>query len=1607
MTKKPGELLQHQLESELSNYPLERFSESEIAQIRTLLSIYYRYTPVIDLDNENATDLLGAIIAHWQLLKERRASLPTVRVYNPNFEDHGWQSAYTIVEVVCDDMAFLVDSLSMGINRSGLTIHLTIHPVVGTQRNSEGELEAISELFDRRAGAESLIRFYVEKQCTPDVLEALEQMAFTVINDVFCANQGWVEMRSRISLVADELVTARSPADSAEVTEAAEFLRWLHDGHFTFLAYCEYDLKEKDQRLQMQLSEYSVLGLFRQPGDGAHRVESVVPDIGDKVSTIPIAVVTKSNARSTVHRPAYMDLVTIKRFDQDGQLNGLHCFIGLFASTFYNTPPRDIPLLRKKVAEVIGGAGLSTMGHSEKALSNLLDTYPRDALFQVPAEELRVMALGILGLQERQRTRLFVSQEPFKRFFSCLVYLPRENYNRELRIRVQKVLVEAFQGIEVEFDAWFSESILARLHFIIHSPPGVEVEYDSEELLSRVVEATTLWQDGLRDALMEQYGDALAAHYYRDYAQAFPGGYREDFYPRTAVGDIARIEASRENGELGLHFYRPILESTDKVHFRLYSLGKQASLSEVIPILENMGLSVFGERPYRVCHPAGEIWIHDFSMRYPRGLDNLSDEESTLLQQTFLKVWKGEIDNDGFNQLVPGAGLSWQQVVLLRAYSRYLKQINVPFSQPYIISTLAQHGVITCHLIGLFNLKFSPDGGYTSERFNQQRDKIELLLDGVDSLDQDRIIRSFLNLIQATLRTNYFQLDSDGKAKDYLSFKVSPGEINGMPQPVPMFEIFVFSSRMEGVHLRGGRIARGGLRWSDRMEDYRTEVLGLMKAQMVKNTVIVPVGSKGGFIVKQMPETDNRDLQLEEVVFCYKTLLTGLLDLTDNLLLGEVVPPPQLLRHDGDDPYLVIAADKGTASFSDIANSVSADYGFWLGDAFASGGSAGYDHKKMGITAKGAWESVKRNFRELGTDIQATDFRVIGIGDMAGDVFGNGMLLSPHIKLVAAFNHLHIFLDPDPDPKTSFAERERLFHLPRSTWNEYDKALISIGGGIYLRSAKSITLTPEVQGMLGVKSEHLTPNELIQVLLKAQVDLLWNGGIGTYVKAESETNEAVGDKANDSLRVNGKELRCKVVGEGGNLGLTQLGRIEYAMKGGLIYTDSIDNSAGVDCSDHEVNIKILLNQIMANGDMTRKQRDQLLEEMTEEVAQLVLADNYAQTQSVSMVVSEAPERLYEHSRFIDFLEQKGMLNRALERLPDKKEIAARQAAGSGLTKPEIATLHAYSKMTYFDALINSDIPDDPFLLSELTDYFPRVLGERFSSQMLFHSLKREIIATHLTNSIVDHIGPGFGFRVREDVGVNIAGVTRAYLAASRIFATDELWREVEGLDNQVSAAVQAEMMSMVSAMLEQTVSWILRSRRNNVVVKDLVDFFQNSVIELTQSLPKPLAAKDRLGLNKRIRYFTHAGVPRELAQRVSAMALLEAALDIVEIGCQCETATPVVASTYFALSNRLELYWLYQQVEHLEVQTHWHNLAKRRTIDTLNSHLRELTAEVLNIEHGTTSSKRMIDQWLAANSFGVDRHLRMIFDLKARSSVDFAMLSVVVAGVGNLLGSDA
>ncbi|HYT25633.1 MAG TPA: NAD-glutamate dehydrogenase, partial [Actinomycetota bacterium] len=1273
----------------------ERVPDEEVAQVEAFARRYYSRVAPEDLLEQALPDLYGAVLAQWAFARRREEGASKVRVYSPRFEEHGWRSVHSIVEVISDDMPFLVDSVTIEVNRRGLTIHLPIHPVLTVRRDAGGNL---LEVLPEGAGAEdaiqeSILHMEIDRQTEPDVLEDLRAGVEHVLADVRAAVEDWPRMRERVADVLDAYTERPPPIDDVEVEDTRALLRWIGEDHFTFLGYREYELVVVDGEDTLRSVPGTGLGILRDAGRApvSVRFAKLPPEVARLARARHPLVLTKANSRATVHRPSYLDYVGVKRFDEAGEVVGEWRFLGLYTSAAYNRTPREIPVLRRKAEGVIERAAFPAGSHDEKALINILDTFPRDELFQIDEDELFEVSMGILRLEERRRVRLFLWDDPYGRSLSCLVFVPRDRYNTEVRMRIEAVLQHAFPGATLDFSVLLSESVLARLHFVIRIPPGERPDFDVREIERQLVEATRSWRDELHGHLVEQHGEELGNQLANRYADAFPAAYREDFPARSAVYDIRRMEELAEGGGLGMSLYRPLEAPGSHLRFKLFWSERPLPLSDAVPMLEDMGVEVVEERPYEIRVPGrAPVWIHDFGLLHADGDVDLHQVRDSF-QEAFGRILRGEAESDGFNRLVLAAGLAWHQIVVLRAYCKYLRQTKLMFSQAYMEETLAANPGVARGLVQLFEARLDPararGGGQPSEEVERLSREVRAAIDSVANLDEDRILRSFLGLIEATLRTNHFQTGADGRRKPYLSFKLDPSKVPSLPAPRPMFEIFVYSPRTEGVHLRGGRVARGGIRWSDRREDFRTEILGLMKAQMVKNAVIVPVGAKGGFVVKRPPAERTREALADEVVACYSTLIRGMLDLTDNRVDGRVVPPPDTLRYDPDDPYLVVAADKGTATFSDIANSIAREYGFWLDDAFASGGSAGYDHKKMGITARGAWESVKRHFRELGVDTQATDFTVVGVGDMSGDVFGNGMLLSRHTKLVGAFNHQHVLLDPDPDPEASFRERERLFALPRSSWADYDPAVISAGGGVFPRTAKSVPLSPEARRALGVDADALPTNELIQALLRAPVDLLWNGGIGTYVKSSRESHADVGDRTNDGVRVDAAELRCKVVGEGGNLGLTQLGRIEYALGGGRINTDFIDNSGGVDCSDHEVNIKILLNSVVAAGDMTRKQRDELLAAMTDDVAESVLLDNYRQAQAISLTETQAPALLDEQARMMRSLERAGKLDRRLEFLPDREGLAERRAAGLGLTRPELAVLLAYSKVTLEEELI--------------------------------------------------------------------------------------------------------------------------------------------------------------------------------------------------------------------------------------------------------------------------------------------------------------------------------
>jgi len=1579
-----------------------RLSPEEFDPAQRFIAGYYDSAGVEDLEARPVEDLYGAVLAHWKLAQQRRPGTALLRVYNPHYENHGWQSTHTVVEIVTDDMPFLVDSLSMELLRRDYTIHLIIHPVMCMIRDATGNLRTVLPNNGAQADAlpEAVMRFEITRQTDEEALAALHQGLTSVLNDVRSVVEDWSVMRTRIGEIIATIEAQNLPVAADDKEEALHFLRWVNNHHFTFIGFRSYDLlSENDQDVLRQVPG-SGLGILRDnnSGNASQGFAHIPAPLRAAARQPSLLIITKSTAVSTVHRPVHLDYLGIKRFNNEGQVIGEWRLLGLYSSLAYSSRPSDIPILRRKVENILNKSGFVPISHGRKALAHILDTFPRDEMFQCMEQELFQVAMGILQVQERHKLGLFLRQDLFGRFITALVYVPRERYHTELRRRIQDILVQALNGESVEFNIQLSDSPLARVHFIIRTRPEYIPDYDVAQLQARMAEAMLSWQDELRIALHDQFGEEQGASLFHRYGEAFSPAYRDDYSPRTAVLDIQHLEEINETTPFSLNLYHPPEQGNELLRFKVFGRDRPMTLTDVLPMLEQMGLRIVSARPYEIePRSGGPFWILDFDMTTGHGISVEVLAVKDAFQETFAQVCSANIESDGFNRLVLAAGLHWRSVVMLRALCKYLLQTRSPFSQSYMEQSLAGNPAISKLLVALFEARFDPGARIdTNARCTALSEQIEKALEDVANLDEDRILRMFLALIQAMLRTNYYQSNDDGTPKPYLSFKFDPGRVPTLPQPRPMFEIFVYSPRIEGVHLRGGPVARGGIRWSDRREDFRTEILGLMKAQMVKNAVIVPVGAKGGFVAKRLPSGDDRDAIQDEVVFCYRTFISGLLDLTDNLVEGKVIAPLAVVRYDRDDPYLVVAADKGTATFSDIANRLADDYGFWLSDAFASGGSAGYDHKKIAITARGAWESVKRHFRELGVDIQRQTFTAMGIGDMAGDVFGNGMLLSPQLRLIAAFNHLHIFIDPNPDPASSYQERQRLFKLPRSTWTDYDPKLISAGGGVYSRRAKSIALSTEARAALGIDAMRLTPNELIQAILRAPVDLLWNGGIGTFVKASAENHLDVGDRGNDALRIDGTELRCKVVGEGGNLGFTQLARVEFAQRGGRINTDAIDNSGGVDCSDHEVNIKILLNQIVAGGDMTVKQRNQLLTDMSDEVAQLVLADNYLQTQSLSATLSQAPYLLSDHAQLMRMLEKEGRLKRKLEFLPADDDIAKREAAQEGLTRPEIAVLLAYSKIRLFEELLNSDIGEDPYLSHELVSYFPTPMREKFSTLMESHPLRREIIATQITNDMVNHMGSTFWTRMQNATGHSPAAISRAYTAAREIFGMRAMWRAIEALDNSISSSLQSEILIETRRLLDRATLWLLRHAHMPLDIAATIERYASHYRPIVQRLPRLLKNSERSAFKQRERQLIKAGTPKELAAHIAGLDSLVTALDLTEVALRTHTEILHATEIYFMLSSTLELYWLKKQIHALPRRDLWQRKARNGLLEELHGALRTLTQELLEATPHIKGVERRLDAWLLQNKAGTDHWHTLVADIRASGKTELAVLSVAM-----------
>ena len=1584
----------------------DRLEDKLTPDHETFVKHYFSAVAGEDLAAREPHDLAGAALSHYRFGRQREPGTPLVRVYNPTRSQHGWESSHTVVEVVTDDMPFLVDSISMALNRFRFTIHLTVHPLVQVQRTPKGRLKEAGppeNEIPEGSFVESWQQLEIDRETDPERLEELREEILAVLRDVRLAVDDWSAMRQKANQIRVELETDTPTGSSSDTREIINFLEWMEANQFTFLGYREYDLVTENDQDILKPRNQTALGILRNARRSNPRV--LPEDIRDKARSRELLIITKANSFSTVHRPSYLDYIAIKEFDENGEVCGERRFLGLFTSQAYSRSPSDIPILRKKIAEVMRRARMPRNSHAGKALLHILETYPRDELFQSSVEELLEITTGIAQLQERQRVKLFVRRDAFGRFFSCLVYVPRERYNTTVREKIEAILKEELQGQHTESTVSIDTSMLARAHIIVRTRPGLDPDFDVRAIEQRIENTIRSWQDHFKDALIARYGEEEGIKLHRRYANCFPAAYHEDVEPASAAHDVRRMEALKDDETIRMSLYRPDEHLPHLLRFKLFRREQPIPISDILPMLENMGLRVISERPYEAeLGDLSIIWIQDVEMLHRSGEDLDIEEVHDKFKDAFRQVWYDRMEDDGLNRLVLAAGLDWRQIVLLRAYCKYLMQTGLPFSQNYMENTLVAKPDIAARLVDFFETRFDPTVG--GDRRKKLRTRYEALvkdLDQVSSADADRILRGFLETMSATLRTNFYQRSSSGEFKQYVSFKFDPHRVPELPLPRPEYEIFLYSPRVEGVHLRGGKVARGGLRWSDRREDFRTEILGLMKAQQVKNTLIVPMGAKGGFVVKARPDGNSREAMMALVQDCYRDFIRGLLDITDNLGDGEVIPPRDVVRHDGDDTYLVVAADKGTATFSDLANQVAAEYDFWLGDAFASGGSVGYDHKKMGITARGAWESVKRHFRELGIDCQSEPFSVAAIGDMNGDVFGNGMLLSRRIRLKAAFNHMHIFLDPDPDPETSFQERQRLFRLERSTWEDYDASLISEGGGVFSRTAKSIPLSPQIREMLDVSEKSMSPQELIRAILKAPVDLLWNGGIGTYVKSVEESHGEVGDRANDGVRVNGRALRCRVVGEGGNLGLTQLARVEYARNGGRINTDFIDNSGGVDCSDREVNIKILLGMAMAEGRLGGKKRDRLFMDMTEEVAGQVLQDNYMQTQALSYTEAQASARVNEHAHLIRVLERQGDLRRDLEFLPDDESIKERRKAGKGLTRPELSVLLAYSKNDVYSALLASDVPEDEYLSLELFQYFPTPLRETYKEYMERHRLRREIIATRITNSMINRMGPTFPQRMLEDTGADFSQVARAYTIAREALDLPDIWASIEGLDNQVPASVQISMMIQAGRLLRNATRWLLNRPEAPLEISSQVAHFATGTRELRDHLTQLLPEREIQRMAQNIQQYVDMQVPESLAQKVAACDYLYSGLDMVEISHQRDMELLDAARVYFDLGRHLALDWLRDEIEELPVEGHWQSVARGTLRENLYGYRRELTAIVLDeMASENLPANEQADAWCAENDERVQHSLRILRDMQNVGGLDFATISVALQEVKKL-----
>ena len=1648
-----------------------------VGDVAICLKAYYRHVALDDLSAAGPDRLAAVTARHAQLAVHRPQGRALVEIRRGG--DAVLDPPADVIDIVTDDMPFLVDSLTMELAKHGLAARLVVHPQLRVRRDVTGTLREIAgaasagQLKDDGASHDELAESWTHIEIPPladGEAEGLAADLTRVLGDVRVAVEDYARMRARALSLADALTaegygeardgsndggfapggSARGGSDSGGIdrggidrggidrgvfgsadapAEIAELLRWLADGHFTFLGYREYDLQTGPAGMSLTAVPGTGHGILRHDRVGEGSFALLPEEVKARALEPQRLIVTKANSRSTVHRPSYLDYVAVKRLSPAGEVVGEYRFLGLYTHAAFSESIKGIPVLRRKLADVLELSGMAADSHDGKEVAEVLDFYPREELFMTSVSDLATITAGVHMLRERRQTRLFLRKDVYGRYVSCLVYLPRDRYTTQVRLRAQEILQRAFGAVsQVDYSVQVGESAVARLHLVVRAERGRQLpDADPGELERAVAAAVRSWDDDVYDEAIAAFGPQRARKLLNQIGGAIPETYKTDVPPSAAVTDFARILELRESdGTIDFELWEsetfvggvPIepdddVPDTVKPVWRLtiYRTGGPITLTDVLPRLQHMGVDVVDEHPYEF-GAEEPFWIYDFGLRRNPMADAGEAAQGDLISNqrvreqvegALLALWDGRIEDDGFNAMVLDAQLTWRQVAVLRAYAKYLRQANVTFSQDYIEGVLRSNGPIARLLVMLFESRFDPaKQAGEAERSEAITEEINGALDNVASLDEDRILRSYLGLISATLRTNYFST-ADGPVP-FLVFKLDAQRVPDLPAPRPQFEMFVYSPRFEGVHLRFASVARGGLRWSDRREDFRTEILGLAKAQEVKNSVIVPSGAKGGFVCKQLPDPADRDAYQAEVLACYRMFISAMLDVTDNLESGQVVPPERVARHDADDPYLVVAADKGTATFSDTANEIATSRGFWLGDAFASGGSEGYDHKKMGITARGAWESVKFHFRTLGVDVDSDDFTVVGVGDMSGDVFGNGMLLSRHIKLVAAFDHRHVFLDPDPDPEASFAERLRMFGLPRSSWADYDKALISAGGGVWSRSAKSIQVSPQARMALGLSDSDtaLPPDTLISAILTAPVDLLWNGGIGTYVKASSQANADVGDRSNDAVRVDAAQLRARVVGEGGNLGLTQEARIEFALAGGLVCTDFIDNSAGVDTSDHEVNIKILLDREVRAGTLTADGRNALLQQMTGEVAQHVLEHNYQQNRALAAAAAQSVQMLHVHTRYIRKLERDGRIRRRLDVLPGDREIAERRSAGTGLVIPEFSVLLAQTKIAAAQEVLASALPDDRYLRHVLVDYFPTPLREKYASRMGEHRLHREIITTAVVNDMVDRSGITFAFRLNEETGASVPEITAAWLVARAVFDMPGFWAQVEALDGKVGTGVEILAMLEGRKLTERAARWLLNFRRPPFDVQATIDFFAGGVLTVAGGLPTMLTGRDLTGFAERREIYAARGVPADLADRIAGMVPAYSAFDIVDIAYGTGRPVEETAEVYFDLADRLQIARLRDMITALPRDDRWNTMARGAIRDDLYTAHAALARDVLTVTAPASPEQRLA-AWVQRNDSAVRRATQTLTEIWESNAFTVATLSVAVRAVRTLV----